>query len=97
MKSVCRLGDYSKGHSGFPPTPIITTPATKTYVNSLLVATVDATLTNHTSGRNTHSSRTIVGGSSKTIVENKNLAREDDPISCGDTMGSGSTDTFVGG
>lgn len=98
MASVVRLGDESSGHGCFPPTNLVTTPATKTYINGILIGLVGGQYSTHTCGDNTHpqSTRSIASGSTKTFVEGYSVARLGDPISCGDVCAQGSENTFIG-
>jgi uncharacterized Zn-binding protein involved in type VI secretion len=98
MASVVRLGDESSGHGCFAPTSLVTTPATKTFINGILIGLVGAEYATHSCDDTTHpqSIRTIASGSTKTFVEGYAVARLGDPISCGDVCAQGSENTFVG-
>jgi len=100
MPAASRMGDISTGHNCFPPTAIITTPVTKTYLNGLLAAVVDAELLKHKCGRSFHFStrnRKISSGSSNIFIEGKAAARIGDEIECGDNLGQGSSNIIFGG
>lgn len=96
MPACSRLGDLSAGHDGFPPTPIIGGVCSTVFVNGIPAATVGSTLSDHTSGA-THVGRTVVSGSGTVFFESKGAARIGDSINCGDTLGAGSDNVFVGG
>lgn len=99
MPAITRLGDKSTGHGCFPPTTMITTPVAKTYFNGKLAGVVDSACkwSAHTCGTVTHNSdqRYPSSGASKTYIEGKLAARIADPISCGDAIGQGSSNSFI--
>lgn len=99
MPAVVRLGDLSTGHACYPPTQLVQTAATKSYINGKLVGLQDpqSQFASHVCGRVTHpqNQRTIVGGASKSFIEGKAIARIGDDISCGDACAEGSPNTFV--
>jgi uncharacterized Zn-binding protein involved in type VI secretion len=100
MPAASRIRDLSTGHEGFPPTAVISTPVTKTRINGKLAAVVDAELVKHSRGKTVHfpsRNRKISQGSSKVNIEGKPAARIGDSIDCGDTMGQGSSNTYIGG
>lgn len=100
MPAASRLGDLSTGHGGFPPTAVIITPVSKTRINGKFAAVVDSQLVRHSLGKTVHfpdRNRKISSGSSKTRIEGKSAARIGDIIDCGDTMGQGSSNTYIGG
>jgi uncharacterized Zn-binding protein involved in type VI secretion len=93
MASICRLGDSSTGHGGFPPTALIQTPVSKTFFEGSLAGVVGAMYAPHVRGRVIHAGglRMITQGSPKTFVEGSPIARQGDSIVCGDTVGPGAT------
>jgi uncharacterized Zn-binding protein involved in type VI secretion len=52
--------------------------------------------TPHSCGDTVHPVRTISGGSGSVMINGVPAARVGDPISCGDSVGSGSGDVFLG-
>lgn len=99
MPAVVRLGDLSTGHACFPPTQLVQTASTKSYINGKLVGLADtqSQFSTHVCGITVHpqSGRTIVGGASKSFIEGKPIARIGDDISCGDACAQGSPNSFV--
>lgn len=99
MPAVVRLGDTSTGHGCFPPTNLVTTAATKSYINGILVGLQDeaSQFSTHTCGNSTHpqNGRFISSGSTKSFIEGKPVARIGDNISCGDACGQGSHNSFL--
>lgn len=98
MPAVARQGDLSTGHGCFPPTACTSASTSKTFVDGLLVQTVTSTFLSHRCGKTTHPSsiRKTTTGSSKVIIEGRAAIRIGDPIQCGDTVGQGSSTTFIG-
>ena len=88
-KTICKIGDLSKGADGFPPSPLVSTPVTKTYIKGKLVGVVGAIYAPHTLGTTTHhdEQRKIITGSDKFFVEGYAVARTDDLIADGDKVG----------
>jgi len=99
MPALSRLGDTSTGHGCFPPTVLVTTPVTKTFVNGIRPSVVNSSCQHaiHCCGDVCHagSSRSPSSGALKTYIEGLRAARIGDPIACGDTIGQGSPNTFV--
>lgn len=96
MAEVYLLGKTSKGACGLPPTNLIDTPITKTYIEGSLVAGVSGNHTTHSKGDTTHSNRDIKSGSNKSFIEGVAVARKNDTISCGDVCGDGASKTYIG-
>jgi uncharacterized Zn-binding protein involved in type VI secretion len=96
INTVVRLGDLSVGHAGFPPTQIISGCASTFFVNGLPIALDGAIFADHNDSHTTHSSRYGIA-SSNIYVEGKRVLRTGDAISCGDTVGPGSSDSFYQG
>lgn len=99
MPAVVRLGDMSTGHACYPPTQLVKTTATKSYINGKLVGLKDpqSQFATHVCGNTVHpqSQRYIIGGATKSFIEGKPIARIGDDISCGDACAQGSNDSFV--
>lgn len=102
MPAIVRIGDKSTGHGCFPPTPMLATPVSKTFVNNKKVGVVSNASfhATHSCGIVVHqqpSARAHVSGSNNTFIEGFPAARIGDNISCGDAIAQGSTNTFIGG
>jgi uncharacterized Zn-binding protein involved in type VI secretion len=102
MPAVVRIGDQSTGHGCFPPTPMLATPVSKTFVNGIKVGVVNNASyhATHSCGITTHAqpaARAHTSGSSNTFIEGKAAARIGDNIACGDAIAQGSPNTFIGG
>lgn len=98
MPAAYRVGDSSVGHDGYPATACTSSPASKTYWEGKLAATVGALHATHTKPDNPphpSSARNISGGASKTNIEGSAAARTGDPIGCGDTCGAGASKTVI--
>lgn len=97
MPAVSRIGDMSTGHGCFPPTPISSTPVSKTRFNGILAAVVSSQHTTHVCGNTVHAggARAISQGASKTFIEGNPAARIGDDIACGDTVAEGSPNSFI--
>lgn len=99
MSAIVRLGDMSTGHGCFPPTPLVTTPIQKTYVNGVLAGVADPScqFAAHTCGLTTHPQQErypIPNPNNKTFIEGYPIAVIGDDIACGDAIAEGSANTF---
>lgn len=98
MGAFIRIGDLSEGHNGFPPTALVYTPVTRTFVDGKGIAVVGARYASHSNNTTTHQeipSRTIIGsGSRQTFIEGFPIARAGDPIACGDRVGPSTSNSF---
>jgi uncharacterized Zn-binding protein involved in type VI secretion len=65
-------------------------------INGMPAAVVGSMYTPHSCGDTVHPVRTISGGSGSVMINGVPAARVGDPISCGDSVGSGSGDVFLG-
>lgn len=100
MPAASRYGDLSTGHGCFPPTTIFNTSTSRTYINGKLAAARTAKLKRHCCGLVCHvptGTRFVSGGSSNVFIEGKKAVRISDAIACGDRMGQGSKNVFIGG
>lgn len=102
MPAVVRVGDMSTGHGCFPPTAMQGSPVSKTFVNGLKPGVVNQQSfhVTHSCGITTHpapAARSHVSGSGNTFIEGFPASRIGDNISCGDAVGQGSPNTFIGG
>jgi uncharacterized Zn-binding protein involved in type VI secretion len=97
MPAVIRLGDFSTGHLCFFPTPLVSTPVNKTFINGKKPGVVSNLCQHlpHTCGIVIHVTRDPSDGASKTFIEGYPAARIGDDISCGDACGEGSPNTFI--
>ena len=88
MPKVSKIGVLSTGADTFPPSAMIYTPATRTYVDGVLIGLIGAQFAPHTRGSITHAgeSRVVVSGSTKTFIEGIGVARVGDLIADGDTI-----------
>lgn len=96
MPAFIRIGDKSAGHGCWPPTELVYTPITRTFVDGKLIAVVGAQYAPHTCNNVTHqqSNRTIITGSDNTFFEGYAIVGPGDLISCGDTVANGSSTSF---
>lgn len=92
MTAICRLGDYSTGHNGFPPRPNIAA-STDVFVNGLGVHRVGDAWAVHTNS-SSHGGVLQVG-SPNVFANGKAVGRIGDLISCGDHVRDGSPNVFV--
>jgi uncharacterized Zn-binding protein involved in type VI secretion len=93
--SIVRVGDMSTGHQKcFPPRPAAAGSA-DVFFNGRAVHRVSDPWIEHTCENETHGG-VSAGGSSNIFVNGISLVRTADPISCGDTAGEGSPDSFGG-
>ena len=97
LEPASRIGDLSGGDDGFPPSPMITTPASKTFINDKAAGVVGAIFAPHTKGKTTHAHglRKVITGASNTFFEGKAAARRSDVIADGDTIAQGSPNTYI--
>ena len=93
MPEVCRLGDFSTGHSGWPPRPNIEA-SPNVFVNNLGVHRQGDAWDIHCNS-SCHGG-VLASGSSTVYVNNKQLGRIGDPVSCGDFVRDGSPNVFAG-
>jgi uncharacterized Zn-binding protein involved in type VI secretion len=102
MPAAVRIGDMSTGHGCFPPTPLVQSPVSKTFINGIKPGVVNpgSTHSTHVCGIVVHpqgAPRSHVSGSGNTFIEGFSAARIGDNIACGDAVGQGSPNTFIGG
>lgn len=99
MSAIARLGDMSTGHGCFPPTAMVKTPVTKTYVNGILAGVSDPScqFATHVCGTTTHPQSErypIPAAGCKTYIEGYPIAVIGNDLNCGDAIGEGSANTF---
>lgn len=95
MPAIVRLGDLSKGHPPFPPTPN-DKASTNVLVNGKGVHREGDTWKKHCTPSNSCHIGKLKKGSSTVFVNGKPVARSGDPIDCGDYADKGSTNVFSG-
>lgn len=100
MAALSKLGDMSTGHGCFPPTAMVTTPVTKTYVNGILAGVADpqCQFATHVCGTTTHPQSErypIPAPGNKTFIEGYPIAKIGDDINCGDAIAEGSGNSFM--
>lgn len=99
MPCIALVGDMSTGHGGFPPTNMTSSPVSKTEINGKKPGVVDPAckFAEHRLGKQVHPEaiRYPISGSSKTKIEGYAIARIGDPLNDGDTIGQGSSNTFL--
>lgn len=100
MPAVAHISHQSTGHSGYPPTAMISSSCKKTWVENEFPAVVDggsqwASHTKPNSPEHPASSRYPTSGAEKTFIEGKAVARIADPLNDGDTISQGCSKTFV--
>lgn len=98
MPAAARKGDLSTGHGCFPPTICRDPVSTRTFINSLLAQIQSSTHLEHRCGTvHLEEVRKTNNGSQTVFIENKRAQRIGDSIICGDTVGQGSDNVFIGG
>lgn len=100
MGAVAKLGDLSRGHGCFPPTPMVTTPITKTYFNNILAGVADPScqFAAHRCGRTTHQQQErypLPLPNNKTFIEGYPIAIVGSLINCGDIIDQGSSNSYM--
>ena len=97
MPSIAIASQQSTGHDCWPPSPAIGPYSTKTFINGRGIQLLNTTYyTDHSCGDSVHTGRHTVEASGKTFVEGIAACRVGDQISCGDTIGQGSENSFSG-
>lgn len=100
MPACLRLGDTCTGHDCFPPRQN-TSGSPNVFINSLPAHRKGDSWAVHecTHDPKIHGSHSgsLSSGSSSVFVNNKNLGRIGDAISCGSSASSGSDNVFAGG
>jgi hypothetical protein len=94
MPPATRLGDLTIGHCFFPVPLIEGSP--NVFINNIPAGRVGDKYPPHTCGKATHQGK-IAKGSNKVFINNISAARIGDPLTCGDTVGRGSYNVFIGG
>ena len=90
MGNAVTLGSTGSGHSGFPPTDVITAAST-VKIDGKAAARKGDMLMMHAKPKHPPHPRFISGGSSSVFIEGKPAARDGDAVGCGGSMiGGGS-------
>jgi uncharacterized Zn-binding protein involved in type VI secretion len=100
MAAFSKLGDMSTGHGCFPPTAMVVTPVTKTFINGILAGVADpqCQFATHVCGITVHPQSQrypIPQPNNKTYIEGYPIACIGDDISCGDVIAQGSSNSFT--
>lgn len=94
MPAVTRKGDQCMGHKCYPPR-VNDQGSPDVLVNNIQVHRQGDHWVTHCCGDSCHDGVCAVGSSS-VYVNNKQVARIGDPITCGSIIAQGSPDTFIG-
>lgn len=101
MPGISVIGDLTTGHDGYYPTPMFTSPVSKTKFNGKKPGVVSEEcqfITHNTippSAPHTNDIRYPVEGSSKTKIEGYYIARIGDKLADGDVIAQGSHNSFI--
>ncbi len=100
MPPVTRKGDICTGHECFPPRASVQ-GSPNVYVNSIPVhrqgdGWAVHTCTHPDIPHGSHSSA-LASGSSTVYVNSRQIGRIGDPVACGSSVASGSSNVFAGG
>jgi uncharacterized Zn-binding protein involved in type VI secretion len=97
MPAVSRLGDTCTGHGCWPPRPS-TGASPNVRINGIPAHRQGDTWAAHTCPAipETHAS-TLAAGSATVRANGKQLARVGDPVACGSSVATGSTNVRAGG
>lgn len=90
-----RIDDISSGHSCFPPRPCVT-GSSNVIINSRQAMRVGDLFKVHCCGKKCHEGN-LAEGSSTVFINGQQAGRIGDPVSCGDSVMTGSSDVFIGG
>lgn len=91
---VCRLGDLSAGHPPYDARPN-NSASGKVFADGLAIHRLGDTWEPHTTpAPHPIQPSTTISGSGKCFAEGTAVGRIGDAISCGDTIGTGSSKTF---
>ena len=85
--------DICSGHDGYPPRNN-TAGSPDVFINGYGAHRVDDTWEIHCQGNNCHSA-TLVSGSPNSFANGKGIGRVGDPLSCGSTIATGSSDVIL--
>ena len=94
MPGACRLGDMSEGHGCFPARAN-DEASTNVFINGIGSHRQDDHWETHCCGQICHDGN-LSEGSPTVFVNGKQKGRIGDPMSCGDTVATGSSNVFVG-
>ena len=95
MPGACRQGDVCTGHGCFPSRPNSSWSA-NLFINGLLSHRQGDSWQVHCCLVVCHGG-VLASGSSNTFVNGKQQGRIGDPVSCGSSVATGSSNTIIGG
>lgn len=95
MPAVTRIGDLTRGHSGFHPTRLLQ-GSPMVFVNGRAVGTIGKVYAIHRNRKSAHIGR-LASGSATVFANGRAVGRVNDKLSCGDTVAQGSPTIFAGG
>lgn len=96
MSAVTRLGDICTGHGAFPPRPS-TSASLNVNVNSIPVHRQGDSWAVHCNPTPSCHGSVLASGSSTVNVNGKGIGRVGDPVACGSSVATGSSNVFAGG
>ena len=96
MAGIALQSQLSTGHDCWPPTNSISNFTTRTTINGLAIQLIGTRYNPHSCNNTTHDNIVVIEGSSNTFFEGIAVARIGDALSCGDTIGQSSFNSFVG-
>lgn len=96
MAAITRKGDSCSGHGLFPPRSS-TSGSPDVWANGVAVHRQGDSWAIHCDPDMACHGGSLVGGSSTVFVNGKAIGRIGDPIDCGSSVASGSSDVFAGG
>ena len=94
MPAATRIGDMSAGHC-FYPVPL-QGGSGNVFINGRGAGRVGDPYPPHSCGNSTHQGN-LGSGSSKVFINGRAAGRVGDSLTCGDTVGMGSPNVFIGG
>lgn len=95
MPAVTRLGDMCTGHGAFPPRPS-TSGSGNVFVNGIPVHRKGDSWASHCNSRPSCHGGTLASGSSTVFANGKDIGRIGDPVDCGSSVATGSSNVFAG-
>lgn len=96
MSSATRIGDKCTGHDACPPRPLIEGSA-NVFVNGRRAGRLGDSYTTHSCDEHPPHTGVIAAGSKTVYINGKSAGRVGDAVSCGGSVGEGSSNVFIGG